>query len=287
MSERNEVLANLRDISGQSVEDWSLSSISEPQSLLVVMGRPGAGKTTILNQIFRKIVSTSSEPVGIISFDLVRAGLIEDLGRQPSFWADEDWQELNNLLIAGVQLWTRRGQSVLLECVGVGIKDRGVTALRHEFPDIKKKNILAVIPENLESVIVFRKYVASTKNFQGLKSRIMEIFNIDIGQDFDDTEVSGREIVKMIGETAQEEHLVGIDNEVNKIQVPSWRKSNLSIAHKLIKEIQMDDSKPHSLRTKIKFEAAFIDYLLRSWGFDNESQRVVINWKLYNQTIHM
>ncbi len=285
---KTEVLSNLNDVSGKNIHDWIISSISKPQSILAIMGRPGAGKTTVINQIYRETERSMPGKIGIISFDVARAGLIKELGKETSSWLISDWEELNIRLILGMQYLLDNGKNVLLESVALGpnTKDRGATAVKYnKFKNIYKKTTLALIPEDLSRVIDFRRFVGRQHEFNGLKSIILNNFNIDMGKDFDDSEVSGREIIELISHMAQEEHLVGIDNEVNKILIPEWVSKNKALAHDKLNKVKIDNSR-RNFRQTLRPEAAYMNWLLESWGFDNEHQKVAINWQL-NETIHM
>src|SRR5258708_29204480 len=200
---KDEVLANLRDISYRNVKDWAIETVSTPQSILFVIGRPGAGKTTVISQVFRDLRDSMRDNLGIISFDLVRAALIEETHKDPSFWTSVHWKELNRRLIVGVQMQVNDGKGVILEYVGVGIKDRGTTALQFPYHGVLKKSVLGLVPEDLKDVIAFRRYVGSTSNYVGLKGKILNIFNIDFGVKFDDSEASGKEIVGLIKNMAK------------------------------------------------------------------------------------
>jgi energy-coupling factor transporter ATP-binding protein EcfA2 len=282
---KDEVLSNLRDMSGRNVKNWIIDSISEPNSLLIVAGRPGAGKTTIINQLLRN----TQTPIDVVSFDPIRASLIEELGKNTPFWTADDWASLNNRLIAGVEAVAKKGQNVLLECVGLGvrIKDRGATAAKFPYK-VGNKKILAVVPEDISNVIQFRRFIIRTNKFDGLKGLIKDVFRIDMGDEFDDSSESGKKIVEKIMNMGQEQHLLGIDNEVNNILIPDWRKKNPHDARKKLEKVNIKFLTENKITKNLRPEIAYMDYLLESWQFSETDRRVVVNFRLpKEQIIHM
>src|SRR5579859_6705782 len=119
-SDNTEVLDGLKDTLGVNVKKWMLKALSEPPSLLIVMGRPGAGKTTIINQALREHAHRNiSSKIGIVSFDVARSELLRDFGQEDTLsWKVHEWQELNDRLIKRVEDTKATGKNVLFECVG-------------------------------------------------------------------------------------------------------------------------------------------------------------------------
>ena len=306
---QSEVFFGLRSLELRPAGAEILSYVAQHPTIdtIIVMGEPGANKTTVLYQMVRELTflfGPDKVRFEECLYDQVMKSSAEAMDVPRPEWGPSNWTEFARMLYEAIRAPMPEDERRVIrvsEVVGlslVGEKDRGVTALEEiakemcaEDLNAPKTLILAIPPDarsqNRASLI--REAVLKAEPRDVYRLLVNDCRIIPEGMGVEDTEEGGAKLQQIVSLMAGEKILQVAKDDVMK-EVREWYNRISSVELREVDQVLLPESAKDmnpGYRFLYQLKTAHLDSLLHiKYGLSSQQARVVFSQYTPNKTVY-